>query len=307
MLLASARAGAGKNGSPEVNIEHPFAAASRSTTEKICANPTNSAENLSAISTATIAQGKTQKSQEMTQDVKPPYAIETRGIKKSYGAHPVLKGIDLKILAGESLVVLGPNGAGKTTLIKTLATILKPSSGELFVNGISPKKDPGKIRYQLGVVTHDIFLYHNLTARENLDYYSRLFDIADSAIRILDVVEMVGMKARLNDRIGILSRGMQQRMSIARALLHQPTIMLMDEPDTGLDQQALSVLWGVIKGQGEQKRTVIATTHNLERAFELGDRFIMLCQGTVAAEVSKQGLSLASLARLYHESTRMTA
>ncbi len=239
----------------------------------------------------------------MTQGQTPTYAIEARDITKSYGPHTVLKGVGIKVPAGESLVILGPNGAGKTTLIKVLATIMKPTSGELYIAGRDPRKSPEEVRRRLGVVAHDVFFYYNLTARENLEFYSRLYNVSDAAERIPEVVEMVGMTARLNDRVGIFSRGMQQRLSIARALLHRPEIMLLDEPDTGLDQQALATLWRVMKGLDAERRTVIATTHSLERAFDLADRFVILRGGTVANMIDKKGLDVNRLHTIYHEST----
>jgi heme exporter protein A len=243
----------------------------------------------------------------MTQGQPPTFAIEATDISKAYGPHSVLKGVSLKVPVGESLVILGPNGAGKTTLIKVLATIMKPTSGGLRIGGRDPRKEPEETRRHLGVVAHDVFFYHNLTARENLEFYGRLYNLPDAAGRIPEVVEMVGMTARLHDRVGIFSRGMQQRLSIARALLHRPDIMLLDEPDTGLDQQALATLWAVMKGNGAERRTVIATTHSLERAFDLADRFIILCRGTIAAVVEKRGLDVNRLHAIYHESTAVKA
>jgi heme ABC exporter ATP-binding subunit CcmA len=228
-------------------------------------------------------------------------AIEARELSKSFGAYTALKGIDLEVNYGESVVILGPNGAGKTTLIKVLATIMKPSAGKLTIDGLSYKKQAEEIRRRIGVVTHDTFLYSNLSAYENLDFYCRMYDVAKE--RIQEVVIMVGMTSRLYDRVSTLSRGMQQRLSIARAMLHQPTIILLDEPETGLDQQALSMLWTVVKGQGAEKRTVVLTTHNLERGLDMGDRIVILNRGQVVFQQSRTSLDLSSLRQVYNEST----
>lgn len=231
-------------------------------------------------------------------------AIEVKGLTKSFGSFPALRGIDLEAEHGESLVILGPNGAGKTTLIKVLATIVKPSSGEMIIDGLHYKKNAEELRRRIGVVTHQPFLYSNLTAHENLEFYCRMYDVPDFRERIEEVASLVGMTSRLYDRVGTLSRGMQQRLSIARALLHKPAIMLLDEPETGLDQQALFMLWTVVRGQGAEKRTVVLTTHNLERGLELSDRLVILCRGKITYQQSSAALDLAGLKQAYQESTR---
>jgi heme exporter protein A len=231
--------------------------------------------------------------------------IEAQGLTKSFGNHPALRGIDLEVRQGESVVIFGPNGAGKTTLIKVLATIMKPSSGRVLIDGLNLKNNAEGIRCRIGVVAHQTFLYNNLTAYENLEFYSRMYDVPRRKERIHEVVAMVEMTSRLHDRVGTLSRGMQQRLSIARSLLHKPAIMLLDEPETGLDQQATSMLWEVLQTGGEGKRSIILTTHNLERGLELGDRLLILDKGKIVYEKSGQALDLAGLREVYQHSTRV--
>ena len=231
------------------------------------------------------------------------WAIEVQGLTKSFGNHLALRGIDLKIKEGECVVLFGPNGAGKTTLIKVVATIMNPSSGGVLVDGLNLKNNAEEIRRRIGVVTHQTFLYSNLTAYENLEFYSRMYDVPRRKERIHEIVAMVGMTSRLHDRVGTLSRGMQQRLSIARSLLHKLAIMLLDEPETGLDQQAVSMLWKALQTEGEGKRTIILTTHSLERGFELGERLLILAQGKIVCDRSKQTLDLAGLKDVYQQST----
>ena len=231
-------------------------------------------------------------------------AIETEGLTRSFGSHLALDGIDLRVSAGECLAILGPNGAGKTTLIKVLATIMNPSAGKMFIAGLNPRTDVERIRARIGVVTHHPLLYSNLTGYENLEFYGRLYDVPEADSRIHEVAEMVGMTVRLHDRAGTLSRGMQQRLSIARALLHRPEIVLLDEPETGLDQDALSVVWKVLKGAEEQKRTIVFTSHQLERVIELSDRVVILNEGRIAHEQTKQDLCLTGLEEAYRACTR---
>ena len=232
-------------------------------------------------------------------------AIEVKGLTKSFNNCKALRGVNLEVNHGESLVILGPNGAGKTTLIKVLATIMKPTWGEIIINGLYHHKHTEEIRRQIGVVTHETFLYNNLTAHENLEFYSRMYNVPNPKERIQEVVSLVGMIPRLHERVGTLSRGMQQRLSIARGLLHRPSIMLLDEPETGLDQEAIAMLWKAVKGEGTEKRTVVITTHNLERGLGLGDRVVILSHGTVVYQQSGKSLDLNGLKQAYEESTRV--
>lgn len=227
------------------------------------------------------------------------WTIETRELTKSFGNHLALRGIDLKVKQGESIAIFGPNGAGKTTLIKLLATIINPSSGRILVDGLDLKNNAEEVRRRIGVVTHHTFLYSNLTACENLEFYSRLYDVPRRKERIHEVIAMVGMTSRRHDRVSTFSRGMQQRLSIARCLLPKPTIILLDEPETGLDQQAISMLWETLLAEGEEKRTLIHTTHSLERGLERCDRLLILARGKIAYERSRQALELADLKQAY--------
>ena len=235
------------------------------------------------------------------------WAVKVEGLTKSFSNHLALRGIDLEVRRGESVVIFGPNGAGKTTLIKVLATIMNPSSGRILVDGLSLKNNAEEIRRRIGVITHQTFLYSNLTAYENLEFYSRMYDVPRAKERIHEVVAMVEMTSRLHDRVGTLSRGMQQRLSIARSLLHKPAIMLLDEPETGLDQQAISMLWETLQTEGEGERTIFLTTHNLERGLEVGERLLILDKGKIVYEGSRQVLDLVGLKEAYEHSTRVRA
>lgn len=235
------------------------------------------------------------------------WAVEVQGLTKSFGNNLALRGIDLQVRQGESVAIFGPNGAGKTTLIKVLATIMNPSSGAVLVDGLSPKNDAEAVRRRIGVVTHQTFLYHNLTACENLEFYSRMYDLPRRKERIHEVIEMVGMTSRRHDRVGTLSRGMQQRISIARSLLHKPTVMLLDEPETGLDPEAAAILWETLQAEGKGKRTIIHATHSLERGLEMCNRLLILARGKIAYQREKQALDLADLKRAYQHYTRSGA
>jgi heme exporter protein A len=231
------------------------------------------------------------------------WSIETRALTKSFDERPVLKGVNLKIAPGEKIALLGPNGAGKTTLIKILSTIMYPTSGTVLIDGMNTREKPEEVRRKIGFVGHSTFLYSNLSAFENLDFYRRLYDVP--AVRVNEVAELVGLKSRLEDRINTLSRGMQQRFSIARALLHNPAIILLDEPETGLDQQAISVLWSMFREDRSATRTLVLTTHNLERALELAGRFLILYGGKIAYQENRESLDLAGLKEAYRQFTQV--
>lgn len=231
------------------------------------------------------------------------WAISVRGLTKTFGSSLALRGVDLDIEHGESVVIFGPNGAGKTTLIKILATIMNPSTGKVVVDGLDLKGNAEEIRRRIGIVSHQTFLYSNLTAYENLNFYCRMYDVTHPGERIQEVAAMVGMTARLHDRVGTLSRGMQQRVSIARSLLHDPSIILMDEPETGLDQQAVAMLWEALRPREGRERTIVLTTHSLERGLALGERLLILARGRIVYQRSTQDLDLADLKQAYRDAT----
>ena len=230
-------------------------------------------------------------------------AIKIDGVSKSFNSRLALRGINLEVAQGESIVIFGPNGAGKTTLIKLLATIMKPSSGSIVIDGLDLKDSAEEIHRRIGVVTHQTFLYSNLTAYENLEFYSRMYDVPEYGERIQEVVSLMGMTSRLYDRVGTLSRGMRQRLSIARALLHKPAIMLLDEPEAGLDQESISMLWNAIDAEGDGKRSVVLVTHNLEQGLKLADRVLILNRGEVVYESSNHVLNLVNFKEVYESST----
>ena len=171
------------------------------------------------------------------------------------------------------------------------------------MEGHDLKDDAGRARPRIGIVTHATFLYNNLTAFENLDFYGRIYGVPDRRERIGEVADEVEMTTRLHDRVGSLSRGMQQRVSIARALLHRPSVMLLDEPETGLDQRTSEMVWPALLGTGANRRTVLLTTHSLERGLELGSRVVILNRGKVAHDCPSAELDLPRLKDIYDSVT----
>ena len=230
-------------------------------------------------------------------------AIEIRGLSKAFGRTAVLRELDLDIPWGEVLAILGPNGSGKTTLIKILATLTRPDSGTVRVAGVDIARSGKSVRRVIGVVTHDSLLYEGLTAYENLKFFARMFSLDNVEDRIAKSVERMGMTSRLHDRVNTLSHGMKKRISIARALLHDPAILLMDEPESGLDQEALAMLDDVVTDTSIPYRSVVITTHNLERGLKLGDRTAILSQGRIAYQESLDAVGVAAIKDTYFQYT----
>ncbi|OGO65407.1 MAG: sodium ABC transporter ATP-binding protein, partial [Chloroflexi bacterium RBG_19FT_COMBO_50_10] len=173
--------------------------------------------------------------------------ITVRKLVKRFGLKTVLHGMDFSVEPGEFVALLGPNGAGKTTFLRILASLSRQSLGFVNIAGYSLPNQAAAVRRRLGVVSHLPLLYGDLTAEENLRFYARMYDIAHSEKRITDVLEMVGLVPRRRDLVRTFSRGMQQRLAIGRAVLHDPEVMLFDEPHTGLDQDACLMLDTVLR------------------------------------------------------------
>ncbi len=235
------------------------------------------------------------------------FMIEAQGLGKSFGSQAVLKNVNFKISKGECVAILGPNGAGKTTLIKVLATLTKASGGKVRLAGVDITKNAVQTRRQIGVVSHQPFLYDNLTAYENLKFYGKMYDVPDLEGRIFGVIDQVGLTTRIHDRVRIFSRGMQQRLSIARAILHDPPILLLDEPETGLDQGSTFMLSKLLKKSIEGNRTVLMTTHNLEWCLQLSDRVMVLHRGRITYAELGKNLDLTELRENYNRNTGVTS
>ncbi len=226
--------------------------------------------------------------------------IEIHSLSKSFGLKPVLRGIDLSVAPGEFVALLGPNGAGKTTLLRIVATLSRPDTGEVKVGGLSLTTHAYAVRQLLGVVSHQLLLYGELTAEENLRFYARMYGLGAAEARISAVLDQVGLARQRRDLVRTFSRGMQQRLAIARATLHQPQVMLFDEPHTGLDQDAATMLDDVLRSVTAAGRTVMMITHDLARGLALSDRVAILRRGKIACEADSSTLTPAAFADQYY-------
>ena len=191
-------------------------------------------------------------------------AVIVQGLEKSFGEWPVLWDLDLVLGWGELLVLSGPNGSGKTTLLKILATQVRADAGSLSIAGYDLKRQSNEVRRRVGVVGHNTFLHSDLTCLENLIFYGRLYGAKDPQDRAMELLARVGLEQRAGHRVRNLSNGMQKRVSLARSLLHDPRILLLDEPDTGLDRQSMAMLAELIVSLTGSGRSVVMTTHNRE-------------------------------------------
>src|SRR4051795_3234949 len=207
-------------------------------------------------------------------------AIAVAALRRDYGDRPALEGVGFGLAAGESLVVLGPNGAGKTTLLRVLATLLRPSGGEVWVLGCSLPDEAWKLRGRIGYLGHEPLLYRDLSGRENLRFQARLHGMERSSAetRIEELLRAVGMERRADERVAELSAGMRQRLSVCRCVLHQPELLLLDEPDSNLDAGGRELARGLI-GTG---RTRVVFTHDPERHLPEADQVLRLGIGEAA-------------------------
>jgi heme exporter protein A len=227
--------------------------------------------------------------------------ITVKKLVKRFGLKTVLRGVDFAVEPGEFVALLGPNGAGKTTFLRILASLSRPSLGEASIAGYKLPQEAAKVRARLGVVSHLPLLYGDLSAEENLRFYARMYNIMNRELRITEVLEMVGLEARRRDLVRTFSRGMQQRLAIGRAVLHDPDVVLFDEPYTGLDQDASSMLDEVLKTVAAKGRTVVMTSHDLARAEDLATRFDILSRGVVSASASRKELRKSNLLTFYRQ------
>jgi len=229
-------------------------------------------------------------------------AIEVRDLRKSFGDLKAVQGVSFVAAAGEVLSLLGPNGAGKSTTISMLSGLLAPSSGEACIMGHSILHEPEAAKASLGVVPQDIALYPDLSARENLEFWGKMYGLRGAALRqrVDEVLVIIGLTERQKDRVAKFSGGMKRRVNIGVALLHKPAVVIMDEPTVGIDPQSRRNILDNVKDLNHQGMTVLYTTHYMEEAAELSDHIVIMDAGKVIASGTH-----AELIRLVGEQTRL--
>ena len=227
--------------------------------------------------------------------------IEVSRLVKRFGHKTVLKKLDFSVGQGEFVALLGPNGAGKTTFLRILATLSRPSLGKVRIAGFDLPGQAAAVRSRLGVVSHLPLLYGDLSAEENLSFYGQLYNVDNLKTRVDAMLELVGLSGRRRDLVRTFSRGMQQRLAIGRSIIHDPDVLLLDEPHTGLDQDACEMLDDVLKQVSGRGHTLVMTSHDLARAAGLASRFDVLSRGRIQASVQGADLPEDGLLAFYRQ------
>ncbi len=208
-------------------------------------------------------------------------ALELRDVSKQFGDLQALKSVSLRVAPGDSILLYGPNGAGKTTLLRVLSTLARPSKGKVLLNGEDVHSNPVAAKSAIGFVTHTTFLYGELTVRENLEFAGKLFGLTSIDKRLADVLDTFHLRERAGTMVRELSRGYQQRVSLARAFLHDPQFLLLDEPFTGLDAASAESLQGLMRRLEGQGKALIFSTHDFEQGKAIARRLVALENGKV--------------------------
>ena len=225
--------------------------------------------------------------------------IVVKKLVKRFGLKTVLRGLNFEVQDGEFVALLGPNGSGKTTFLRILSSLARATSGEISVAGFPLPGQASAVRRNLGVVSHLPLLYGDLTAEENLRFYGRMYGISNLNQRIDQVLELVGLLPRRRELVRTFSRGMQQRLAIGRATLHDPEVLLFDEPHTGLDQDACDMLDRLLREVSGQGRTIVMTSHDLSRVEDLASRFDVLSRGVITSSAERIDVGRNGLAEFY--------
>lgn len=233
--------------------------------------------------------------------MKTDWAVEVEGLKKSFGYYPVLIGLSFKIPKGEHLVILGRNGCGKTTLLNIMATLLPLNQGKIKIEGLDIKKQALEVRRKLGVIAHASMLYNGLTITENLHYYGRMYGIPSCEKRTAELISRLELGKWEHRKVSELSRGILQRTGIARALIHGPSVLLLDEPESGLDPHALELLVNILDEMKTQGCTIISTSHTLEFALKTSSRLAILDKGRFVHESTTKEINLLSLKETFSQ------
>ena len=228
--------------------------------------------------------------------------LEIDSLSKSYSKNLALDSVNFELNTGEVVSILGDNGAGKTTLLKLLAGVIKKDSGDVKYNGIQLEKLGQSVRSKIGFLMHDSMMYNGMTAFENLQFYARIYNISTFKDRINEVVDMMGIEGIKNIQISKMSHGQKKRFSIARSILHNPEILLMDEPETGLDSEGVIRLKKIIYGiRDEEFGTSLIATHNLDFAYTISDKIMFLSKGRLVGINSTDSMSLERFKEIYSD------
>lgn len=231
-------------------------------------------------------------------------AIETKKLTKVFGDRKALDKVSIEVPEGAFLSIFGPNGAGKTTLVRTLATLSRATLGTALVAGFDAKEEPDKVREHIGLISHNPMLYPDLTAMENLMFTAQLYGVVNAEERVRELLRAVELDHRRFDMVRTFSRGMTQRLSIARALMNDPDVVFLDEPYAGLDPHAVEIFDGLIE-QLRDGRTFIMVSHDLQKGFDVCTHALVLARGRVVSYAPKEDIDFGQFRQLYRETVGM--
>jgi heme exporter protein A len=220
------------------------------------------------------------------------FALESEDIRKTFGHFTALAGVTLNVERGEFLALFGRNGAGKTTFLKIAATLVRHTHGKLRIEGIDTGEEPEQARRHIGFLSHNTYLYRDLNPVENLRFFARLYGLKDPEERIQFLLDRVGLRRRISDPVRAFSRGLHQRLGIARVMLHDPSLILLDEPYTGLDANAVEILNQMLDEAVAAGKTIILTTHDLEQGLRGATRAVIIDRGKIvfSGSAKEQGI-----------------
>lgn len=232
------------------------------------------------------------------------FAIETHKLSKVFGLRRALDNVSIAVPRGAFLSIFGPNGAGKTTLLRVLSTLARPTGGRAQLMGIDLKEEPDRARDHIGLISHNSMLYPDLTAEENLMIYARLYGVENPETRVRDLLEAVELKHRRLDVVRTFSKGMTQRLSIARALIHDPDVVFLDEPYSGLDPHAVDIFDELISSV-RAGHTFVMVSHDLQKGFDMCSHALVLARGRVVAFDEKENFDFGEFRNLYRDTVGM--
>ena len=230
--------------------------------------------------------------------------IKVRGLDKRFGHRSVIQSLDFDLKKGEFSALLGPNGVGKTTFLHILASLSRPTRGLIRIGSYQVPEQIQIVRRQIGLVSHQPFVYRELTGEENLEFFCRLYGVKDSRKKIEELLDLLNLNSRKTDLVRTYSRGMLQRLSVARALVHSPALLLLDEPFTGLDQESGRVLETTLQSLTASGVSILMTSHDLIRVSKLVDRVDILFRGNISSSISNRDNSLPKLMNAYQAAVR---
>ncbi|MFT5193618.1 MAG: heme exporter protein A [Cellvibrionaceae bacterium] len=230
--------------------------------------------------------------------------IKLSGLTKNYSLNPVLRGVNLHVKENEFVALVGPNGAGKTTLLRIVATLQRPGAGTVTVGGWSLPNDADRVRRHIGMISHQPMVYGDLNAIDNLMFYAGLYGLQEPTDRVMTLLDTVGLKRRVNDPVRTFSRGMMQRLAIARATLHDPDVLLLDEPYTGLDSAAVHLLNELLAEQHAIGRTILMITHDFVNGLSQCQRVAILNKGKIVTEIDTRSVTTGEFIDYYRSITQ---